>query len=75
MNFDHPSGSDMNIYIMLCVSQMQKHEVSRIPSTLSAIPQSPSQLVNIKYPKIKVDHELAFQPGSRNFHVCINYQF
>ena len=40
---------------------MQKPGVSRIPSTLNALPQSPYQTVNIKYQKTKVDHQHAFQ--------------
>ena len=41
---------------------MQKPEVSRIPSTLNVLPQSPYQTVNIKYTKTKVAHLRAFQP-------------
>ena len=50
-------------YINNCVSQVQKPGVSRIPSTLKALSQSPYQPVNIECPKTKVDHQRAFQPA------------
>ena len=52
---------------------MQKPGVSRIPSTLHAISQSPSQPVNIKYPKTKVDHPRAFQPAWYLQLSCLHY--
>ena len=49
-----------HIYITLCVCQVQKPGVSRIPSTLNALHQSPYQPVNIKYSKDKSGSSTSF---------------
>ena len=51
-------------------------ESTRIASTLNALPQSPFQPVNIKYPKTKVDHRQANQPAwYSQYHGYITFQF